>query len=93
LSGIFQGNLETICRSEPGPLSFIDMEKGLKRALDVMGGFTPLAKALGISPQAVWQWNTVPPHHVIAIERLTGVPREELRPDLYPPKEDVSRTR
>ena len=63
------------------------MEKGLKRALDVVGGFTPLAKALGISPQAVWQWNTVPPHHVIPIERLTGVPREELRPDLYPPRE------
>lgn len=58
--------------------------KALDRALKAAGGPTALAKGLEISVQAIGQWEMVPPLRVIAVEKLTGVPRSELRPDLYP---------
>ena len=42
-----------------------------------------LAEALGINPGAISQWSAVPAERVVEVERLTGVPRQELRPDLY----------
>ena len=62
----------------------------LERAISAAGGIGPLAKELGIKPQAVSQWDEVPPLRVIAVERVTGVPRHELRPDLYPFDEPAS---
>jgi DNA-binding transcriptional regulator YdaS (Cro superfamily) len=43
-----------------------------------------LAREIGITAQAISQWDDVPPLRVLAVERATGVPRHELRPDLYP---------
>jgi DNA-binding transcriptional regulator YdaS (Cro superfamily) len=43
-----------------------------------------LAAKLGISPSAISQWHRVPAERTIDIERLTGIPRHDLRPDLYP---------
>lgn len=43
-----------------------------------------LAKRLGISAQAISQWRRVPVERVLEVERLTGVSRHELRPDIYP---------
>lgn len=43
-----------------------------------------LARDLGITTGAVWQWRRVPAERVVDVSRLTGIPREELRPDLYP---------
>ena len=48
-------------------------------------GQAQLARCLGISPQAISQWRSVPVRRVIEVERLTGVPRHELRADIYPP--------
>lgn len=57
----------------------------LDRAIASVGGNTGLAKALGgITPQAISQWKKVPAERVIEVERATGVPRQELRPDIYP---------
>ena len=33
-----------------------------------------------------WEEERVPAERVIEVERVTGVPRSELRPDLYPPE-------
>lgn len=41
-----------------------------------------LAKRLGITPQSIAQWQRVPPERIIDVERITGIPREQLRPDL-----------
>jgi DNA-binding transcriptional regulator YdaS (Cro superfamily) len=57
----------------------------LKRALETAGGPTGLAQKLeGITPQAISQWDRVPPGRVIAVEAATGEPRHLLRPDIYP---------
>jgi DNA-binding transcriptional regulator YdaS (Cro superfamily) len=33
-------------------------------------------------------WNDIPVEHVIKVERITGIPREQLRPDIYPPAKE-----
>lgn len=58
--------------------------EALKLAIAHVGGVGSLAKMLGIKPQAVSQWDEVPPLRVLDVERATGVPRHMLRPDLYP---------
>jgi DNA-binding transcriptional regulator YdaS (Cro superfamily) len=54
------------------------------RAAEKAGGISALARSLGVSRQAVFQWNRVPAERVLAVETYTGVPRYELRPDIYP---------
>jgi DNA-binding transcriptional regulator YdaS (Cro superfamily) len=61
------------------------MDEALIRAKKSVGGNSGLALALtGITPQAISQWNRVPAERVLDVERITGVPRHELRPDIYP---------
>jgi Putative antitoxin of bacterial toxin-antitoxin system, YdaS/YdaT len=48
------------------------------------GGHMPkTARGLGITRSAVHQWRQVPGDHLVAVEQITGIPREQLRPDLY----------
>lgn len=58
----------------------------LRLAIDTSGGVVALAKALGISSQAVSMWSIVPASRVLAIENICAgaVSRHELRPDFYP---------
>jgi len=51
--------------------------------LAVAGGVSSLARGLGVSQPAISGWKRVPPDRVLAVEALTGIPRTELRPDLY----------
>ncbi len=60
-------------------------EQALRKLIDDKGGPGKIAAALRITSPAVSQWRRVPALRVIEFERLTGVSREELRPDLYPP--------
>ena len=64
------------------------MKEALDRAREVAGGSAELARRLSaegprISSQAVSQWKRAPADRTAAIERATGVPRAELRPDLW----------
>ena len=59
----------------------------LKAAIEKAGGQTALAKAIGKTQGHISKWlerGHVPPECVIPIEKATGIPRHELRPDLYP---------
>lgn len=49
------------------------------------GRLTELAKTLRLFPSAVSQWEGVPPKHVLEVERITGISRHELRPDIFGP--------
>lgn len=61
------------------------MNDGLTAALDAVGGVAKLAALLDIRHQAVSQWRSrrIPAERILEIEQATGVPRHELRPDLY----------
>lgn len=67
------------------------MEHPIDKAARIVGSQEKLAKALGVTKAAVWQWKgqgekgrKVPADHCPAIERLTQgeVRCEELRPDV-----------
>ncbi len=68
-----------------------DNKQALKRAIEAAGGLAALAAPLGISAQAVSQWDEVPPRRVLAVEKVSGVSRHELRPDLYPVESEEAR--
>lgn len=60
----------------------------LAKAVSVAGSQQALANALGVKQSTLWYWLTkskrgVPAEYVVKIEQATGVPRHELRPDLF----------
>lgn len=59
----------------------------LDRAIHRVGTAKELAARIGVTPQALSQWKEVPPLRVLDVERITGISRHDLRPDLYPAPE------
>lgn len=55
----------------------------LAEAVHRAGSVARLADLLGVSRQVIYKWKRIPQDRILEIERLTGVPRETLRPDLY----------
>lgn len=53
------------------------------------GRITWLAKELGITKGAVWQWNKVPAERLGEVSRITGIPHAKLRPDLFKGGQEV----
>lgn len=47
------------------------------------GMMTQLAAELGIHRSAVMMWKKIPAERVPDVERITGIPRHLLRPDLH----------
>jgi len=59
-------------------------QTAIKLAIDKAGGMRPLARAIGISYQAIQSWKKrIPAERVLDVERAIGISREQLRPDLY----------
>lgn len=61
----------------------------IQRAVDIAGSQSALARAIGVTPQAVQKMvatGAVPAKQAIPIEQAVDgrVTRHELRPDLYP---------
>lgn len=64
----------------------------LNRARDAVGGPVKLAAllsehGLNIKSQAVSQWKRVPATRAHLVEKVTGIPCHELRPDVFPAPE------
>ena len=53
------------------------------------GLMAELAQELGINRSAVAMWKRVPAERVRDVERLTGISRSKLRPDIFGPQLDV----
>lgn len=56
-----------------------DQERGLRLRI---------ARSLRITHSAVSQWRRVPATRVLDVERVSGISRHVLRPDLYPRERD-----
>lgn len=59
------------------------MDKLLDYFSEKRGRMSELARKLGITPAAIKQWDVIPADKLVGIENETGIPRQELRPDLY----------
>jgi DNA-binding transcriptional regulator YdaS (Cro superfamily) len=66
-------------------------DSALQEAIDAMGNrsgnISALAEELGISRAAVSAWDRVPAERVLDVERVTGISRFRLRPDIYGPEQ------
>ena len=60
-------------------------DPGLAAAIAKFRTKREFAQALGVTPQLISAWKCVPHTRVLEVERLTGVSRHILRPDLHPP--------
>jgi DNA-binding transcriptional regulator YdaS (Cro superfamily) len=57
---------------------------GFDRAVENFGSQNKMALALGITRQAIVFWGgRIPMSHVFTIEKMTRIPRETLRPDVF----------
>jgi DNA-binding transcriptional regulator YdaS (Cro superfamily) len=62
-------------------------QEALKAAFEEAGGEAKLARSIGVTPQAVNQWDVAPPTRVLAIEEAVNakITRHQLRPDIFGP--------
>lgn len=68
----------------------MERDSAIEQAAAAAGGITRLSTALGLSRTAVSGWRRVPAERVLAVERISGVSRYVLRPDLYPDRREES---
>ncbi len=55
----------------------------LQRVIDAGGGCSALARKLKVTRGAVSAWKAVPPKRAREIAKITGIPKEVLRPDVF----------
>ena len=59
-------------------------KSAVRKAVKEAGGNNSLARKLGISSAAVSKWEKIPIRKILAIEKLTGISRHDLNPEIYP---------
>lgn len=63
----------------------------LLRIRETRGLISKIAREIEVTPGAVSQWRTIPAEYVVKVESVTGIPRHELRPDLFEGMAPISR--
>jgi DNA-binding transcriptional regulator YdaS (Cro superfamily) len=58
-------------------------EAGLTRAIAAVKTASALARSLNITPSAVLQWDKIPAERIGEVSRITGIPPQDLRPDIF----------
>jgi len=70
---------------QPQPTPF----DALNAAVEKLGGQSATARLCEVTQGAVWRWLNVnhqlPAEMVLRVAAATGIPKEWLRPDIYPP--------
>lgn len=59
----------------------------VERAIAAGGGVSELARKMNMTRQAISQWGQIPATRAVEVEEITGIPRHELRPDVFPAPE------
>lgn len=67
-------------------MSSAAMQRAVDEAVRRKGSRTAVAAALGITRQAMDDWDQVPVKRAAALEHLSGVSRCEMRPDIWRPE-------
>ena len=60
-----------------------EAQRAMRELREERGLLSKIAIGIGVKPQAVHQWDVVPLERVLEVERVTGKPRHELRPDFF----------
>jgi DNA-binding transcriptional regulator YdaS (Cro superfamily) len=63
----------------------VDAEQAMKLIRSRRGLTSQLTREIGLSRGAISQWRVVPADKLVDVERISGIPRHILRPDLVPP--------
>lgn len=74
---------QRLSQSRFKPARLTGAEKLLQYMKSGRGRRVSLARELGIKHTAFYSWKRVPAERVLDIERITGIGRHELRPDLF----------
>ena len=61
-------------------------DKIVARIYATRGLSAEIARACGISRQAINQWKRVPPQQVLTVATIMGLTPEQIRPDVFRPK-------
>lgn len=59
------------------------MTDPILRIRETRGLISKIAREFKITPGAVSQWRAIPADRLVRVEQITGIPRHELRPDLF----------
>ena len=66
----------------------MEAEQIITKAIQISGSQSAVARQLGISQPRLWYWlnkgQLVPAEYVLSFEKITGISRQEIRPDIYP---------
>jgi DNA-binding transcriptional regulator YdaS (Cro superfamily) len=64
-------------------------EEAIAKAIELAGGARATARHFAITHQVVLRWKIAPAKRARELARLSGVAKEDLRPDLYPREESA----
>jgi len=74
----------TFCLTINVSRGHISLMTHIRDIIERAGGPAKLARLLGFkSHTSILRWAKVPERRIVAVERVTGIPREQLRPDLF----------
>jgi DNA-binding transcriptional regulator YdaS (Cro superfamily) len=93
--GLFQVKHPKLLTAGQLKLYVVSMKRNphVERAIELCGGSqTELARRIGgkVRQGHVWKWlhmAQLPPERAVQIELAVGIPRHEIRPDIFGPKE------
>jgi hypothetical protein len=70
-------------KRRPGPIPLKRPNRGLAKAIEAAETLSNLAKIVGVTTGAACRWRNIPIEHVPRVEKITGISRHVLRPDIY----------
>jgi len=55
----------------------------VEQIAEILGSKAEIGRVCGVTRYAVQQWKRVPAHHVLKLEKATGINRKAIRPDIF----------